>query len=72
MYEEGGDSHGYIYDSESDEVNSYGEGDDIGVFTSASNVDNLDISNDENSNGGSDRSDDDDGKNNTNQSDNYE
>ena len=71
MHEEGGDAHGNIDDSDSDEGNSDEDGDDIGVFTLASNEADLGLSNDKNSNGGGDISDD-NTENNTNQSNNNE
>ena len=46
MHEEGGNCHGNIDESNSDEGNSNEDGYDIGVFTSAVNADDLDLSND--------------------------
>ena len=68
---EGGDVHGNIYDSNSDEGNIYEDGDKIEVFTSAANASDLDLRDDKNSNGGGESSDDDD-ENTTNQSNNDE
>ena len=71
MYEQGGDSHVTIDDSDSDEVNSDEDCGYIGVFTSAANLVDLDLKDDKNMNGGCGSSDD-DAENNTNQSDNDE
>ena len=66
IHEEGGNSHGNIYDSDSDEGNIDEDGNAIGVFTSVANADDLDISDEKNSNGGGDSSDN-DTEDNTNQ-----
>ena len=69
MHEEGGDAHGNIDDRDLDGGNSDQDGDNIGVFTSASNASELDHSDDENSNDGGDSSYY-DAENNANQSNN--
>jgi len=71
MHDEVADAHGNIDDSDSDEGNSDEDGDVMGVFTSAANAADLDLSDDEKSSGDGDNSDD-DGENITNQSDNDE
>ena len=71
MHEEGGDEHENIDDCDSDEVNNDEYRNVNGVFTSAANTTDLDLSNDKNSNVDGDRSDD-DAENNTNQSNNDE
>ena len=71
MHEEGGDTHGIIYDSESYEVNSDEAGNEIGVFTSEANAADLDLRYKEKSSDGGDRTDD-DAENNTNQSEELE
>ena len=70
MHKDGGDVHGNIYDSDSDEGNSDEDGYDIGIFALEANAAEIDLSDDKNSNGCGDSSDGDAGK--KNQSDNDE
>ena len=71
MHDEVGDAHGNIDDSDSDEVNIDEDGYEIGVFTSAANTADLNLSDDEKSSGDGDNSDN-DAENTRNQSDNDE
>ena len=63
IHEEGSDTHVNIYERDDAQGNSDEDGDDIGVFTSGTNVADLDLSYDKKINGGGDSSDNDDENN---------